>query len=69
MKKLIDKLVEMAIQHEDFERFVEAVHENVILPGFDEALLIRLYGDATPLAKEKAARLLGRQAQHDAFPA
>jgi len=69
MNNLIDILVEKAIQHEDFERFVNAVHENVILPGFDEALFIRLYREATPSARMKAARLLRRQVQLDAFPA
>lgn len=66
---IIDALVERAIQYKDIEMFVEEVHKTVKLPGFDEALFIRLYREATPDAQRKADQLLRRQEQPDASPA
>lgn len=58
---IIDALVERAIQYKDIEMFVEEVHKTVKLPGFEEALFLRLYHDATPEARKKAVRLLRRR--------
>lgn len=67
MRTLTDKLVELAIAHDDINEFIDAVHDTVILPGFDEALFVRLYRNANPSAQKFAVRLLRQQEQPSSF--
>lgn len=63
MEQFINILVERAISLdlEKMNEFVDAVHANVILPGFDEALFARLYSMATADRRTAAAQILRQQ--------
>lgn len=65
---MTETLVDKAMKSDRLEEFVDGVHRNLILPGFDEALFLRLYQNATPSARSAAVRLLIPQEQPSASP-
>ena len=70
-ERFVNLLVERALtmDAEKMIEFVEAVHANVILPEFDEALFRRLYQDASEVSRHSAVRLLAQREQPVVSPA
>lgn len=68
-EKITNTLVELALKMdaEQIGEFIDAVHRNVKLPGFDEALFIRLCQNADPSARRAAAQILRQQGQPSSF--
>lgn len=66
IKILIEKMLTLDVP--EWDRFIEGVHRNLVLDGFEDALFLYLYQNATEEARLSAVQTLKLQGQPTSFP-